>query len=1185
MGLFATAAMLSAQNYDQQAYANKYDQYYKDEWQMKILTPEQLKLTAEAAPKKLFVKPKKARNILVYTRTDGFRHFEGIPAWNAMMIAMEKNFGGQWKVTITEDRDEFKAENLKKYDCVVLNNSTGMFFREFEPIRQKMTGEQRKADDEYAQKLHDNFIEYIEKGGGAMALHAGCDAQHNREYVNMMGGLFAGHPWGAGNAPVTVLVEDRGHILLKDLWPEDEFKIQDEIYTFVEGYDRDKQRIQLSLDFDRSPKDGNADPMKETRRKDKDFGLSWVKSYGKGRIFYGAFGHRLDVFWRNPKINEYYMRGIQFACGDIDNVPTTPLGKDQMYKAEAAAAVNGILSMRDFDFGTEKDEKRGAVDAVFFRAYQAITSSAETAAAVEALCVRELKEKQGTLRYRMLLTDLLQVTGAQTYAADIAEIIERDTAADKKNRYYTESLFISLARSKDAKTTAILQKLATSAKTDFNRRNAVTALSYQNPKGALKFFGDIFVKANGTDDGMAWAAVSAMPRSFEASALDGIIGCYKSAKSPRVKTQAAELALSHTALNPASALKFASEIYADQKIGDALRTLAAIELMKQGKDIKLDVITESVIGVIGNFPQTKIPAAYELEKLPEHLRAEMIYALVKRNEGFDRIMKLKPESGGTVKAMAHAVAMMGTVADAVKVAQFADLLEDDRDLRSAAFSLASVKAKGKLLALTEAYMKLPDGGKSRRLLMEATGNMDASSAVDALFAIINSGAADADKKAALRTLENAAAKNSDVFVKAAEVYAKGGALKQDVMRLMVVGSRRDCDDAMTAAAGKILAANKDATMLRFAEANMGDAGVKMALDAFKLGLKKEALETLSKWNNSTALMPLVELAKSVQGAERKAVQAAIISALMKSGDTESPAVEYMMTNAVDPKDAKTVAKLKRLNLGNAPMIKLPGGIEGTSSHKPNDLKNAFDGNMGSRWSSGESRAPGMWIQFTLPKPRFIQAIVLDLHTSKGDGIVSPIVYAGFGMEDFDEVKITHSKNDNGADVLTFATPKKVDMIRIENGGTQGGWWSIHEISLVDDPATFKDMKQVGKGFSANASHNVRNIGQAFDGNINTRWDTSEKREPGMWFMFGMPKSQKISEVHLITASSGGDRVMNPKVFVGDKIETMKPVKVKYEKAKDRDILKLEDKPTGKFIRVENTKESGGYWSIHEVEIK
>ena len=55
--------------------------------------------------------------------------------------------------------------------------------------------------------------------------------------------------------------------------------------------------------------------MLETQRKTKDFGLSWVKTYGKGRIFYGAFGHRLDVYWRNPKLCEMYMRGLQFASG------------------------------------------------------------------------------------------------------------------------------------------------------------------------------------------------------------------------------------------------------------------------------------------------------------------------------------------------------------------------------------------------------------------------------------------------------------------------------------------------------------------------------------------------------------------------------------------------------------------------------------------------------------------------------------------------------------------------------------------------------------------------------------------------------------------------------------------------------------------------------------------------------
>ncbi len=1180
------SSALFAQGWDQEAFAKKVDQYYKDEWKLKLLTPEQIKQTQEAAPKKLFVKPKKARNILVYTRTDGFRHAEGIPAWNAVMSAMEKNFAGQWKVTYTEDRDEFKKENIKKYDCIVFNNSTGgLFTREYEPLRQKMSGEQKKQDEAYAKELLQNIIDYVKDGGGVMALHAGCDAGHGSEYVTMMGGLFAGHPWGAGNDPVTVLVEDPGHILLKDLWPENEFQIQDEIYTFLDGYDREKQRVQLALDFDRSPKNGGGDPMKDTRRKDKDFGLTWCKTYEKGRIFYGAFGHRLDVFFRNPKICEYYMRGIQFACGDIDNVPTAPLGKEAMYKAEAAAAVNGITSLRDIDFDAKgKNNQLNRLEPVFFRAYQAITSSATAASQVEKICVAELKAKTGTLRYKKMLSELLQVTGANSSAVEIGEIIVRD-ASDPANRIYTESLFISLARTKDKAATAVLQKLL-SSNVAYYKADALTALSYQNPEAALKAGGEVFAKA-GSDEKMAITALGAIARAGTPASVAALANAYKAAKSDKVKLCAAEYVFANESFDSAAALAFAKSVYADQKAIESLRTLAAINLVKNGQDIKQDVTMESIIRFLGNFKDVKIPASLALDKLPDALRSEMIYALLKRGEGYDKIVATVPESGATLIAMVRAVAVNGKIEDTAILSKYANLLDKDQ-MRAAAFELASIQHKGKLDKFTDLSQKLE--GPAADFIGETMRNLDASASVEHLFAIVKSNADDKSKSTALKTLENAVLKNAAVFVTASEIYPSAAdSLKRPLMGLMVACSRRDCDDTMIAAATKLLGAVKTPSernmVLRFALANNSDAGVKMCLTAYKSGMKKEALAELAKWNNASALDPLVALASaSANNAEKKEIQATIVSVLAKSGEVNSAAADYVIKSAVDPKDAKIVSKLKRLNLGNAKIEKFKNGWEGTAMHGAHELKNAVDGNLGSRYTTGRNREPGQWIQFELPKTRTLSGIVLDLGSSKGDGITEPKVYAGETMEDFDEVEIKFTKGENGEDVLTFTKPKKVKMFRIENGGSQGGWWSIHEVVLVDDPSTFKDMKPMPNGMTAASSENSNNLKQAFDGNIDSRWDTSKHREPGMWFQIGLQKSTKLESIKLELGNSTGDRVLDPKVYIGETIETMKPAKFKYIKDKTSDTIKFEGNPSAKFIRIENTKDSGGYWSIHEFKL-
>jgi hypothetical protein len=49
-------------------------------------------------------------------------------------------------------------------------------------------------------------------------------------------------------------------------------------------------------------------------RKDGDFPLAWAKTYGKGRVFYSAFGHERDA-WGNPALQKMWLEAIKWALG------------------------------------------------------------------------------------------------------------------------------------------------------------------------------------------------------------------------------------------------------------------------------------------------------------------------------------------------------------------------------------------------------------------------------------------------------------------------------------------------------------------------------------------------------------------------------------------------------------------------------------------------------------------------------------------------------------------------------------------------------------------------------------------------------------------------------------------------------------------------------------------------------
>ena len=139
-------------------------------------------------------------------------------------------------------------------------------------------------------------------GRGLVGVHSATDTFYKwPEYGEIMGGYFDNHPW---HEEVGVIVEDREHPSTKRL-PE-RFRITDEIYQF-KSWSRDNVHVLIRLDPD------TVDLTKKgVNRTDRDFGLSWTNTYGEGRSFYTAFGHRKEV-WDDPRFQTLLVEGIRWA--------------------------------------------------------------------------------------------------------------------------------------------------------------------------------------------------------------------------------------------------------------------------------------------------------------------------------------------------------------------------------------------------------------------------------------------------------------------------------------------------------------------------------------------------------------------------------------------------------------------------------------------------------------------------------------------------------------------------------------------------------------------------------------------------------------------------------------------------------------------------------------------------------
>ena len=88
----------------------------------------------------------------------------------------------------------------------------------------------------------------------------------------------------------------------------------------IKSWSRDNVRVLTSIDYDRmSPADR---ALEDHPRADHDYGLSWIRREGQGRVFYEALGHSERIYAMRPLL-EHVLAGMQYVLGDLkaDDTP------------------------------------------------------------------------------------------------------------------------------------------------------------------------------------------------------------------------------------------------------------------------------------------------------------------------------------------------------------------------------------------------------------------------------------------------------------------------------------------------------------------------------------------------------------------------------------------------------------------------------------------------------------------------------------------------------------------------------------------------------------------------------------------------------------------------------------------------------------------------------------------------
>jgi putative membrane-bound dehydrogenase-like protein len=177
------------------------------------------------------------------------------------------------ELVYTDSMKALNADTLGKYDGLVIYANT----TEIDPAAEKA------------------LLDFVASGKGLIPLHCASYCFLNSpKYIELVGGQFLRHDTGTFR---TILAE-RDHPIMKGFGG---FESWDETYVHTKHNTKDRTVLEY-----RAEKKGK-EPW------------TWVRTHGKGRVFYTAWGHDQRT-WAHAGFHNLVERGIRWACGGDPSV-------------------------------------------------------------------------------------------------------------------------------------------------------------------------------------------------------------------------------------------------------------------------------------------------------------------------------------------------------------------------------------------------------------------------------------------------------------------------------------------------------------------------------------------------------------------------------------------------------------------------------------------------------------------------------------------------------------------------------------------------------------------------------------------------------------------------------------------------------------------------------------------------
>lgn len=288
----------------------------------KVVYPDDIVRMENAAPANPSVKVSTPRNILIFKKSKGWQ----TPASNfvdSAFVLMGKKSKAFTVTKITDDDAILTSENLAAYDAILLNNTNEL---------------------ELNEKQTTTLTNFVKNGKGIFAFGCAISIQNNPVFADMMGGFCLGHPFQPNVLNTTndwpIKIDDPTNPLMKYFDPNG-FREIETIYQIYGPYTRRKLQTLTSLDV-------NDIQLKNTRiedvfRFDNDFAVSWIREYGRGRIYFSQSTHTKSKVLFESNYLKHFLDAIQYVTGDLKISPVLNQRGRMYYPPQKQLSLNECL--------------------------------------------------------------------------------------------------------------------------------------------------------------------------------------------------------------------------------------------------------------------------------------------------------------------------------------------------------------------------------------------------------------------------------------------------------------------------------------------------------------------------------------------------------------------------------------------------------------------------------------------------------------------------------------------------------------------------------------------------------------------------------------------------------------------------------------------------------------------------